>query len=118
MSFQMLKISKLPLQSQKWNNGKKTKGCTKYITIPDDLRLSIDRNCISFKKIYVLRTEAERYNSRSKQSGQERMWVHSLKATENLNTIAHISLLAIAFTAVVTHSKVSYRSSKSGKRIA
>ena len=28
------------------------------ITLPDDYRLSIDRECVSFKKIYALRTEA------------------------------------------------------------
>ena len=64
--------------------------------IPDDYRLSIDRDCISFKKIYSLRTEAERYNARFKQTGQERLWVHSENAVTNLNTIAHIALLAVA----------------------
>ena len=39
-------------------------------------RLSIDRDCISFKKIYALRTEVKRYNARFKQTGQECMWVH------------------------------------------
>ena len=39
-------------------------------------RLSIDRDWISFKKIYALRTEVKRYNARFKQTGQECMWVH------------------------------------------
>ena len=52
-----------------WNNGKKNRGCTKYVTIPDDYRLSIDRSSIAFKSVYALRTEAERYNSRFKQVG-------------------------------------------------
>lgn len=84
-------------------NGKKNRGCTKYVTIPDDYRLSIDRSCISFKKIYAMRTEIERYNARFKKTGQERMWVRSFNAVQNLASLAHIALLAIAFTAVITH---------------
>lgn len=101
-----------------WNNGKKNKGCTKYITLPDDYRLSIDRDCISFKKIYSLRTEAERYNARFKQTGQERFWVHNENAVTNLNTIAHIALLAVAYAAFITKSNHSVRCLKSAKRIA
>ena len=107
-----------PCNHRNWNNGKKNRGCTKYITIPDDYRLSIDRDCLSFKKIYALRTEAERYNARFKQTGQERVWVHSFKAVQNLNTIAHIALLAVAIASVVTHSDYSVRCLKSVKRIA
>ena len=50
-----------PCDHKCWNNGKKNRGCTKYVTLPDDYRLAIDRDSISFKKIYALRTEAERY---------------------------------------------------------
>jgi IS5 family transposase len=107
-----------PCNHKNWNNGKKNKGCTKYVTLPDDYRLSIDRDCISFKKIYALRTEVERYNARFKQTGQERLWVHSKRAAQNLNTIAHIALLAVAYASVVTKSDVSYRCLKSVKRIA
>ena len=85
-----------------WNNGKKNRGCTKYITIPDDYRLSIDRNSIAYKSVYALRTEAERYNSRFKQAGCERVFVRNGNSVKNLNTLAHISLLSIAITAVVT----------------
>ena len=101
-----------------WNNGKKHRGCTKYVTISDDYRLSIDRECISFKKLYALRTEAERYNSRFKQTGQERLWGHSFNAAQNLNSVAHIALLAVALAAIVTKSNSSYRCLKSVKRIA
>ena len=73
---------------------------------------------ISFKKIYALRTEAERYNSRFKSTGQERLWIHSLNAAKNMNSFAHIALLAVAVAAVVTKSACSYRSLKSVKRIA
>lgn len=116
--FRQSKTSACPCNHRNWNNGKKNKGCTKYITVPDDYRLSIDRDCISFKKIYALRTEAERYNSRFKQTGQERLWVHSMNAAKNLNTIAHIALLAVAYAAFITKSKCSLRSLKSAKRIA
>lgn len=47
------------------------------ITIPDDLRLLLDRNSRYFKRTYSLRTECERYNSRFKGTGQERMWVRN-----------------------------------------
>lgn len=107
-----------PCNHKNWNNGRKHRGCTKYVTLPDDYRLSIDRDCVSFKKIYALRTEAERYNSRFKQTGQERLWVHSLNAAQNLNTIAHIALLAVASAAVITKSDCYYRCLKSVKRIA
>lgn len=116
--FKLSRKQGCPCNHKNWNNGKKCKGCTKYITLPDDYRLSIDRECISFKKIYALRTEAERYNSRFKQTGQERLWIHSFKAAQNLCTLAHISLLAVAFAAVITNSQNSFRALKSVKRIA
>jgi hypothetical protein len=106
-----------PIDHKSFIKGKNT-GCTKYITIPDDYRLSINRDTIEFKSVYSLRTECERYNSRFKSSGQERLWVRNGKSAENLNSIAHISLLAIAMAAVVTRSNTSYRCIKSVKRIA
>ena len=81
-------------------------------------RLSIDRDCISFKKIYALRTEVERYNARFKQTRQKRMWVRGFNAVQNLNSVAHIAPFAATFTAVITKSKCFYRSLKSIKRIA
>ena len=48
--FKQSETSVCPCNHTNWNNGKKNKGCTKYITVPDDYRLSIDRDCISFKK--------------------------------------------------------------------
>ena len=116
--FRNSKSGCCPCNHKNWNNGKKHRGCTKYITVPDDYRLSIDRECISFKKIYSLRTEAERYNARFKQTGQERLWVHSENAVTNLNTIAHIALLAVAYAAFITNSNYSVRCLKSAKRIA
>ena len=99
-------------------NGKKHRGCTKYITIPDDLRLSVDRDSKYFKSNYSLRTECERYNSRFKNTGQERMWVRNKSSVTNLNTIAHISLLAVAVAAITTGTGQSYRKLKAVKRIA
>ena len=112
------KCASCPCDHKNWINGKKHRGCTKYVTVPDDYRLSIDRECISFKKLYALRTEAERYNSRFKQTGQERLWVHSFNAAQNLNSAAHIALLAVALAAIVTKSNSSYRCLKSVKRTA
>ena len=97
---------------------RKSRGCVKKITLPDDYRLQIDRNSKEFKSIYALRTETERYNSRFKATGQERLWVRNGKSAANLNTIAHISLLAVAIAAVITQSKFSYRCLKSVKRVA
>ena len=106
-----------PCNHKSFRKGKNT-GCAKYITIPDDYRLSINRDSADFKSVYALRTECERYNSRFKASGQERLWVRNGKSVENLNSFAHISLLAIAVAAVVTRSKVSYRCLKTMKRTA
>ena len=75
-----------PCHHKNFYNGKKHRGCTKYITLPDDLRLSIDRDSQYFKSTYSLRTECERYNSRFKNTGQERMWVRNQASVTNLNT--------------------------------
>ena len=106
-----------PCNHRTFKKGKNT-GCSKYITVPDDYRLSINRDTAEFKSVYALRTECERYNSRFKATGQERLWVRNGKSAENLNSVAHISLLAIALAAVVTRSDVSYRCLKSVKRVA
>ena len=115
--FKNSKTSCCPCNHKNWNNGKKHRGCTKYVTLPDDYRLSIDRQSIAFKSVYALRIEAERYNSRFKQAGCERVFVRNGNSVKNLNTIAHISLLSIAITAVITKKNASYRSAKSIKRI-
>lgn len=99
-------------------NGKKNRGCVKYTTLPDDYRLSIDRSCISFKKIYAMRTEIERYNSRFKKMGQERRWVRSFNAVQNLSTLTHVALLAVATAAVLTQRPSLKLSLKSFMRSA
>lgn len=107
-----------PCHHKNFYNGKKHRGCTKYITIPDVLRLSVDRNSNYFKNNYSLRTECERYNSRFKNTGQERMWVRNQISVTNLNTLVHISLLAVAVAAITTRSGQSYRKLKAVKRTA
>ena len=55
--FRQSKTGVCPCNHKNWNNGKKNRGCTKYKAIPTDYRLSIDRECLHFKRIYALRTE-------------------------------------------------------------
>ena len=100
------------------HKGSKATGCTKDVTLPDDYRLSIQRDSITFQSVYALRTECERYNSRFKATSQERLWVRNRKSAENLNTIAHISLLAIATAAFVTRHPKLARSRKRCSRCA
>jgi Transposase DDE domain./Transposase domain (DUF772). len=114
--FRQSKTGQCPCNHKNWNNGKKNRGCTKYFTVPDDYRLSIDRDCLYFKRIYALRTECERYNSRFKASGRERLWIRNGASAANLNTIAHIAALAIALAAVSSNSNLSYRSRKALRR--
>ena len=116
--FKRSKSGRCPCNHKCWNNGKKNRGCTKYVTLPDDYRLSINRSSIAFKAVYALRTEIERYNSRFKQAGCERVFVRNGNSVKNLNTLAHISLLSVAIAAVVTKKDVSYRSIKTLKRLA
>lgn len=92
--------SACPCNHKNFSNGKKNKGCTKYVTLPDDYRLSIDCSCISFKKIYAMRTEIERYNARFKKTGQERCGcVHSMlfKISLHLPTLPCLPLLPPLF---------------------
>lgn len=112
------KTAQCPCCHKNWNNGKKNRGCTKYQTIPDDYRLSIDRECLRFKRIYALRTGCERYNSRFKDAGQERLWVRNRQSAANLNTLAHISALAVALAVVLSGAAYSCRSLKALRRSA
>ena len=107
-----------PCNHKCFHKGAKATGCTKYVTLPNDYRLSIQRDSITFKTVYALRTECERYNSRFKATSQERLWVRSKKSAENLNTIAHIALLAIATAAFVTRHPKLARSRKRCSRCA
>ena len=110
--FRQSRTEECPCNHKNWNNGKKNRGCTKYKAIPDSYRLSIDRDCLQFKRTYALRTECERYNSRFKSTGQERLWVRNGASAANLNTLAHILALSVALAAVLFHSNHSYRGTK------
>ena len=110
--FRRSKSEGCPCNHKNWNNGKKNRGCTKYMTIPDDYRLAIQRDTVEFKSLYSLRTECERYNSRFKSTGQERLWVCNEFSAANLNSISHIALLSIALTAIVTRRSAAMRSPK------
>lgn len=85
--YKRSKSNSCPCNHKNQNNTKKNKCCTKYATISDDYRLSIDRESLSFKKIYSLRTEAKSYNSRFKQTGHKQLWICSLNAAKNLKAI-------------------------------
>ena len=116
--FRQSKSNSCPCNHKNWNNGKKNRGCTKYKSIPDNYRLSIDRECLQFKHTYALRTECERYNSCFKASGQERLWVRNAYSAANLNTLAHISALAVALAAIFSSPRHSFRSAKALRRSA
>ena len=81
--FRQSKTDVCPCNHKNWNNGKKNRGCVKYRIVPTDYRLSIDRSCLCFKRTYALRTECERYNSRFKSTGQERLWVRNGASAAN-----------------------------------
>jgi hypothetical protein len=116
--FKRSKYAVCPCNHKNFKAGNKATGCTKYVTIPDDYRLSINRDSKDFKSVYALRSECERYNSRFKATGHERLWVKNGNSVRNLNTVAHISLLAVAIAAVESKSDISYRCVKLAKRIA
>ena len=89
-----------PCQHPKYFNGKKNRGCTRYVVTGTDYRSSINRESTFFKEIYALRTESERYNSRWKKLNLEKPSVRNIQSVANLNTLGHITLLALAIAAV------------------
>lgn len=107
-----------PCQHKNFHKERSATGCCKHVAVPDDYRFSYSRDTAQFKKLYALRTECERYNSRFKATGQERVWVCSFAAAANLNFIAHIALPAIALAAVSCKKNGLYRSLKLLKRSA
>ena len=46
------------------------------------------------------------------------MWVRNKSSVTNLNTLAHISLLAVAVATITSGASQSYRKLKAVKRIA
>jgi len=79
----------------------KGSGCYKNIRIDVDetIRQSIDYGSESFKKDYNKRTSSERIFSRLLSLLMQRPTVKGLRATANCCTIAHITVLAVAYFA-------------------
>lgn len=105
-----------PCKHPKYFNGKKNRGCTRYISIGTDYRASINRESIFFKKVYALRTESERYNSRWKNLNLEKPTVRNINSITNLNTLGHITLLSLALAAIADNQKDKIRSLSKFKR--
>lgn len=107
-----------PCNHPKYFNGKKNRGCVKYSSTGTDYRASINRDSNYFKSIYTLRTESERYNSRWKNLNMDKASVRNMAAIENLNTIGHICLLAVAITAAKSGKTDCMKSLKNLKKSA
>jgi len=107
-----------PCKHPKYFNGRKNRGCVKYASIGSDYRASINRDSEYFKSIYALRTESERYNSRWKNLNTDKASVRSIAAIENLNTIGHICLLALAIAAVKSGKTSCLKSLRNFKKSA
>lgn len=87
------------------------KGCITYLRVDadDSIRKNIDRHSPEFKKLYNLRTSSERIFSRLLSIFMQYPSVKGLNATANLCTIAHITVLAVAVTAVKIDQKDKIR---------
>jgi hypothetical protein len=73
-------------------------GCVKYINITagGKLRIALDRQAESYKRIYRQRTAAERINSQAKALGIERPQVRNSASVHNLNTLTYVVINARA----------------------
>jgi len=114
-SLRFSKDKDCPCKHEKFYNGKTRRGCEQWVTIPNDLRLKLDRQSHNFKITYARRTWCERYNSRFKMAGNARMWVRSLSAVSNMNVLTHIALLNVALAAVNTGNAKGITSIKAMK---
>jgi hypothetical protein len=87
------------------------KGCMTYLRVDadDSIRKNIDRHSPEFKKLYNLRTSSERIFSRLLSISMQYPTVKGLNATANLCTTAHITVLAVALTAVKIDQKDKIR---------
>jgi hypothetical protein len=85
------------------------KGCYAYIRVDDDIRKQIDYGSESFKKDFNMRTGSERVFSRLLSICMQNPPVIGRKATANYVTIAHITVLLVALTAVKSDSKDKIR---------
>lgn len=94
-----------------WNHPKfvNGKGCFAYLRGDSNIRTSIDYGSESFKKSYNLRTGSERTFSRLLTLCMQNPSVIGLNATANHCTIAHITVLLVALTAVKTDHRDKIR---------
>jgi hypothetical protein len=81
--------------------------------LDEDLRKQINYGSKEFKKIYDLRSGSERIFSRLLELAMQNPSVRGLRAISNHCTIAHISVLLVALTAVKTGNKDKIRFVKS-----
>lgn len=94
------------------------KGCNIYSIVTDKpLAPYIDPNSRYFKQVYKLRVSSERIFSRFFNLPIQRPPVIGLKAVSNLMTIAHITLLILALTAIKSGFLSKTRSTKNLMRI-
>lgn len=99
-----------------WMHPQFTKGtgCFAYTQVKEkDIRKEINYSSSEFKKIYNLRTSSERVFSRLLNLCMQNPTVYGLNATSFHCTIAHITVLLIALTAVKTGNKDKIRFIKS-----
>jgi hypothetical protein len=93
------KVPVCPWWHPKFLNGS---GCITYlrVDVDENIRKSIDYGSETFKKLYNLRVSSERIFSRLLSICMQSPSVTGLNAISNHCTIAHISVLAVALTAV------------------
>jgi len=103
-------ISVCPVMHPSFMN---SKGCTAYLRLDEDIRDSINYDSPHFKKIYNLRTGSERIFSRLLSICMQNPSIKGLNTTANHVTIAHITALLVALTAVKTNNKNKIRFIKS-----
>ena len=89
------------------------KGCYAYVRVDEDIRNQIDYGSESFKKDFNMRTGSERVFSRLLSVCMQNAPVIGFKATANYVTIAHITVLLVAVTAVKSNMKDKIRFIKS-----
>jgi len=95
-----------PMWHPKFLNGK---GCTAYLRADENIREHINYGSEEFKKIYNLRTGSERIFSRLLSVCMQRPSVKGLKSITNYCTIAHITVLLVALTAITTGNRDKIR---------
>ena len=89
-------------------------GCFAYLQVIDeDIRKQIAYGSKEFKKVYNLRSGSERIFSRLLELAMQNPSVRGLQAISNHSTIAHITVLLIALTAIKTGNKDKIRFVKS-----